>query len=359
MTDSSAAAAVLPARSGGVDRLRLALFAALPVALAAGAYAYATGGAVMSTDNAYVQADMVAVSTDVSGLVKSVDVQENQPVTAGQVLFRLDDLPFRLTLQRAETKVQTVRNDLLADQAGYRDLQAQIQRAQADIAYYANELERKRQLVNSNTTPRSAFDDARHDAQTAQLKLASLTQQAAAMAARLDGRPADDVETYPAYRDAVAARDEAQRQLDHTVVRAPMDGVVTRVPSLQAGQALPAATPAFSLVATDHVWIDAQPKETELTWVHAGQPVTVTVDTYPGAVWHGTVDSISPASGASLSLLPAQNSSGNWVKVVQRIPVRVRIDTPAGLPPLRVGMSATVDVQTGHVRGLPLVGDHG
>ncbi|GAB3121371.1 HlyD family secretion protein [Novispirillum itersonii] len=358
MTDSSASAAVLPAR-GGVDRLRLALFAALPLALAAGTYVYATGGAVMSTDNAYVQADMVAVSTDVSGLVKSVDVQENQPVAAGQVLFRLDDLPFRLALQRADMKIETARNDLLADQANYRDLQAQIQRAQADIAYYANELERKRQLVNTNTTPRSAFDDARHDAQTAQLKLASLIQQGTAMAARLDGRPGDDVETYPAYRDAVAARDEAQRQLDHTVVRAPMAGVVTRVPSLQVGQALPAATPAFSLVATDHVWIDAQPKETELTWVHAGQPVAVTVDTYPGTVWHGTVDSISPASGASLSLLPAQNSSGNWVKVVQRIPVRVRIDTSADLPPLRVGMSATVEVETGHVRGLPFGGDHG
>jgi membrane fusion protein (multidrug efflux system) len=129
---------------------------------------------------------------------------------------------------------------------------------------------------------------------------------------------------------------------------------VTNVPSLQPGQYLAAATPAFAVVATDHLWVDANPKETELTHVLPGQPVTVTVDTYPGVEWHGVVDSVSPASSGSFSLLPAQNTSGNWVKVVQRIPMRVRIETPEGLPQLRAGMSVVISVDTGHPRGLPL-----
>src|SRR5262249_11387458 len=130
-------------------------------------------------------------------------------------------------------------------------------------------------------------------------------------------------------------------------------GIVTNVPSLQPGQYLAASTAAFSIVAIDHMWIEASPKETELTYVRPGQPAAITVDTYPGEQWQGTVESVSPASAASFSLLPAQNTSGNWVKVVQRIPMRVRIETPEGKPPLRVGMSVVVDVDTGHARGLP------
>jgi len=152
----------------------------------------------------------------------------------------------------------------------------------------------------------------------------------------------------------MAQRDEAARQLDHTVVKAPFAGIVTNVPALAPGKYLQASMTAFYLVASDHVWVDANPKETELTNVRAGQPVTVTVDTYPDAKWHGTVESISPAAAQEFSLLPAQNTSGNWVKVVQRIPMRVRLDTSdKSLPPLRAGMSVEVNVDTGHARGLP------
>lgn len=346
------AAPVLQARSGR-RTVRMVLFALLPVALATGGYAYVTGGQVMSTENAYVQADMVGIATDVSGIVREVAVRENQPVEAGQMLFRLDDLPYRLSLQRAESQIGIVRNELVALQASYRDMQAQIQQAQADVGYYSTDLDRQKQLASSNFASRATYDESRHNVTTAQLKVASLTQQLAAIAANLGGRPDAPVEEHPRYKDAVAARDEVARQLSHTIVRAPAAGVVTKVPSLQVGQYLQAATPAFSLVSTDHVWIEASPKETELTNVVPGQPVTVTVDSYPGAVWKGTVDSISPASGASFALLPAQNTSGNWVKVVQRIPMRVRIDTPAGKPPLRAGMSVVVDVDTGRARGLP------
>ena len=166
--------------------------------------------------------------------------------------------------------------------------------------------------------------------------------------------PTSTTAQHPQYLQAQAQVDEAQRQLDHTVVKAPFAGIVTNVPSIAPGKYLAASTTAFYLVDTDHVWVDANPKETELTYVRPGQPVTVTVDTYPDAVWHGTVESISPAAAQEFSLLPAQNTSGNWVKVVQRVPMRVRVDTSdQKLPPLRAGMSVEVNVDTGHARGLP------
>jgi membrane fusion protein, multidrug efflux system len=335
-------------------RLRWALSALLPLALIAGGYWYVTGGRVMSTDNAYVEADKVGISTDVSGIVKEIDVSNNQQVQQGQVLFHLDDLPFRLALDRAEAQVGIVRNDLNALKANYRDMQAQIKQAQDDIDYYDREFRRQQDLAAKNVASQQTFDTARRNLQNAQQKLASLNQQLAAIAANLNGDPDVPVEQHPRYRDAVARRDEAAHQLDHTVVKAPFAGIVTNVPALAPGKYLQASMTAFYLVATDHVWVDSNPKETELTNVRPGQPVAVTVDTYPGLEWQGTVESISPAAAQEFSLLPAQNTSGNWVKVVQRIPMRVRLDTSdKGRPPLRAGMSVEVDVDTGHQRGLP------
>ena len=333
---------------------RWALFALLPLALIAGGYWYVTGGRVMSTDNAYVEADKVGISTDVSGMVKEIDVKNNQHVEDGQVLFRLDDLPFRLALERADAQVGIVRNDLNALKANYRDMQAQIKQAQDDIDYYDREFHRQQDLAAKNIASQQTFDAARRNWQNAQQKLASLNQQLAAIAANLNGDPNIPVEQHPRYRDAVAQRNEAARQLDHTVVKAPFAGIVTNVPSLAPGKYLQASMTAFYLVATDYVWVDSNPKETELTNVRPGQPVMVTVDTYPDVEWHGAVESISPAAAQEFSLLPAQNTSGNWVKVVQRIPMRVRLDTSnKNLPPLRAGMSVEVNVDTGHQRGLP------
>jgi membrane fusion protein (multidrug efflux system) len=334
--------------------LRWALFALLPLILIVGGYWYVAGGRVMSTDNAYVEADKVGISTDVSGIVKEIDVSNNQHVDEGQVLFRLDDLPFRLALERADAQVGIVRNDLNALKANYRDMQAQIKQAQDDIDYYDREFHRQQDLAAKNIASQQTFDTARRNQQNAQHKLASLNQQLAAIAANLNGDPNIPVEQHPRYRDAVAQRNEAARQLDHSVVKAPFAGIVTNVPSIAPGKYLPASMTAFYLVATNYVWVDSNPKETELTNVRPGQPVTVTVDTYPDAEWHGAVESISPAAAQEFSLLPAQNTSGNWVKVVQRIPMRVRLDTSdKSLPPLRAGMSVEVNVDTGHQRGLP------
>jgi membrane fusion protein, multidrug efflux system len=334
--------------------LRRLMFVLLPLALIIGAYWYITGGQVISMDDAYVEADKVGVSTDVAGTVKAVAVTENQHVQAGQILYRLDDLQLRLALERAEAQIGTVRDALNALKANYRDMQSQIEQAQNDVGYFDTEFHRQQDLLAAHVASQATFDTARRNLQNAQQKLVSLTQQLGAIAASLDDDPAGPVEKNPRYRDAVAQRDEAARQLAHTFVKAPFAGIVTNVPSIAPGKYLQASVTAFYLVAADHVWVVANPKETELTYVRTGQSASVTVDTYPDAQWRGSVESISPAAAQEFSLLPAQNTSGNWVKVVQRVPMRVRVDTyEKSLPPLRAGMSVEVDVDTGHRRGLP------
>jgi membrane fusion protein (multidrug efflux system) len=329
------------------------MFALLPVALVVGGYFYVTGGAVMSTDNAYVQADMVGLSTDVSGIVTQVLVHDNQKVAKGDILFKLDPLQFQLALDRAEAQIGNTRNDLVALQASYRNMQTQVEQAKKDVDFNDVNFKRQQQLLVNNFTPRATFDAAQNTLQGAQQKLGSLNAQLAGIAANLNGDPDAPIESHPRYKDAVATRDEAARQLAHTTLRAPFAGIVTNVPSLQPGQYLAAAAVAFNIVSTDHVWVQASPKETELTYVKPEQKVTVDVDTYPGERWAGTVESISPASASSFSLLPAENTSGNWVKVVQRIPMRVLVNNAPGKPPLRVGMSVEVNVDTAHARGFP------
>jgi membrane fusion protein (multidrug efflux system) len=330
------------------------LFLLLPVALIVGGYEYITGGQIMSTDDAYVEADKVGISTDVSGIVSEVDVTENQAVTAGQILYRLDDQPFQIALKRADAAVGMVADTLNSLKSTYRDQQSQIKQAQNDADYYATEFRRESGLLAAHVASQATVDLARRNLQNAQQKLVSLDQQLGGIAANLNGDPTGAVEQNPRYLEAVAQQAEMARELAHTIVRAPFAGIVTNVPAIAVGKYLPAATTAFNLVATDHVWVTANPKETQLTYVHVGQPVTVTADTYPDVTWRGRLASISPAAAQEFSLLPAQNTSGNWVKVVQRIPVRVQVDTSdRSLPELRAGMSVEVDVDTGHTRGLP------
>lgn len=310
------------------------------------------GGRYVSTDNAYVQADTVNVATDVGGLVHSIAVGDNARVAQGQELFRLDDSSYRIALAQAEAQLAFARAELEALRASYGQKQAEIAQAEADVAFYDKEFRRQQDLAVRRVAPQSQLDAATHDLASARNRLIALRQELNGIAARLEGNPAAPIERHPRYRAALAARDKAARDLDHTIVRAPVDGIVAQVAALQIGEYLPAGQAAFALVALDHVWIEANPKETELTHVLPGQPVEVTIDSYPGQVWHGTVASLSPASQASFSLLPAQNATGNWVKVVQRIPVRVRVETPPEAPQLRAGMSAEVAIDTGRRRSL-------
>ncbi|OZB06169.1 MAG: hemolysin secretion protein D [Rhizobiales bacterium 39-66-18] len=333
--------------------VRTILFALLPVALVVGGYFYVTGGSVMSTDNAYVQADTVGISTDVAGIVASIAVHDNQRVKKGDILFQLQQDTFQIALDGATAQLGTVRNQILTLKANYKQAQAEIAQAQADLPFYQTSFKRQEELLASAAASKAAYDQAKQNLDSANQKVAVAKAQAAATLAQLGGDADQPVEQNPSYLQAKSAVDKAQRDLNETIVRAPFDGIVTNVPSLQVGAYLDAAQQAFSLVSTTNIWVAASPKETELTFVKPGQPVSITVDTYPGIEWAGTVESISPASGASFSLLPAQNTTGNWVKVVQRIPMIVHFTDLAGKPPLRVGMSVTVEVDTGHPRGLP------
>jgi membrane fusion protein (multidrug efflux system) len=335
-------------------RLRGVLFALLPIALIVGAYWYVTGGQVMSTDNAYIQAETVGISTDVSGIVNEVNVTDNQHVDAGQVLYSLDPRQFMIALANAKANLAETAQSLDAMKQDYRRMLSDVTVQRAQVALDQSNYDRYASLVGTKAIAKESYDQARFTLEANKSKLESQRLQATVQLARLNGDPDLPVTQLPQYMQAKAQVDEAQRQLDHTIVKAPFGGIVTQVPSIAAGKYLAASATAFYLIDMDHLWIEANPKETELTYVQPGQHITVTVDTYPGVEWSGIVASISPAAAQQFSLLPAQNTSGNWVKVVQRIAMRVHIDThDKTQPPLRAGMSVEVNVDTGHPRGLP------
>jgi membrane fusion protein (multidrug efflux system) len=308
------------------------------------------GGRIVSIDDAYVRAPKLAVSTDVAGIVASVDVREGQHVKQGDVLLRLDPQKFQIALDGAKANLAQTGLMLDALKRDYvrmlRDIDAKQAQVDADQANY----ERYANLVKGGGVTRAEYDDARFRLAADKAAVESLKVQATVQLAKLGGDANANVDTMPQYLQAKAQVDEAQRELDHSVIHAPFSGIATQVEQVQPGMYLAASTAAFGLVATDRVWIEGNPKETELTTVKPGDHVDVTVDTYPGRVWPGVVESIAPASGAEFSILPAQNSSGNWVKVVQRIPVRIRVEQHEGDPELRAGMSVVADIDTGHER---------
>ena len=317
----------------------------------AGSLAYwINGGRVVSIDNAYVRADKLALATDVSGLVSEVPVHEGQVVAAGDVLFRLEDRQFRIALDSARANLAQTGLQLDAMKRDYERMLRDVAGKNAQVGMDQARFDRANGLVGRGDISRQLYDDARFQLVVDQQGAEAAKVAAAVQLARLGGDANAEVATLPAYKQAETQVAEAQRQLDHATVKAPMAGVVTGVSNLQPGLYLAAGTAAFGLVSTEHVWVEANPKETELTWVRPGNPVHVTVDTYPGRAWAGAVDSISPASGSEFSILPAQNSSGNWVKVVQRIPIRIRVDRAPGDPPLRSGMSVEANVDTNHAR---------
>ncbi|TDH63923.1 HlyD family secretion protein [Dankookia rubra] len=329
----------------------LMLGGVLAVVAGAGAF-WLHGGRYAGTDDAYVQADKLLLATDVSGIVRSIAVHEGDVVKVGQVLVVLDPAPFQYAVQQAEAQLLQTALNLHAMQADYRRIQRDIAAQEAAVQLAQATYDRAAQIVNSGAVTRATFDQARFGLQQAQQQLESLRVQAQVQLAKLGGEADAPVEQHPDWRAAQARLEEAKRQLDHATMRAPFAGIVTQVSSLQPGQYLGAATPAFALVSDQRIWVDALPKETDLTHVKPGDKATVTVDTYPGVTFEASVESISPASGSTFSVLPAQNASGNWVKVVQRIPVRIRVEQPDDGPKLRAGMSAEVSIDTGHERHL-------
>jgi membrane fusion protein (multidrug efflux system) len=310
------------------------------------------GGRYVSIDNAYVRAAKEVLSTDVSGIVTSVPVHEGQLVQKGDVLVRLDPRPFVIALAGAKANLTQVGLSMEAMKQDYQRMLRDIDAKQAQVQLDQSVYDRRASLVNRGDVSRADFDTARFQLLADTRALESLRMMAEVQLAKLGGRADISVTQTPEYLKAKAAVDEAQRQLDHSVIYAPYTGIATMVESVQPGMYLTAGTAAFGIVSTERLWIEANPKETELTWVKPGDPVSVAVDTYPGRTWQGRVESIAPNSGSEFSVLPAQNSSGNWVKVVQRIQVRISVDRQPDDPALRSGMSVEATIDTGHQRQL-------
>jgi membrane fusion protein (multidrug efflux system) len=332
------------------QRLRLPLMLAGPLVVAlVASWWYVTGGRYVSTDDAYVQAARTMISTDIAGRVVSVEVHDNQRVAKGQVLFRLDDRPFRIAVEEATAQLASARLQIEALKSTYRQKVADSKGAEETYTYQQREFERQRQLAASGVASRSQFDQTSMALDVARQKLESTRHDIGSILAQLGGNPDVAVDEHPAVQRATAALDRAKLDLSYSVVRAPENGIVTKVEQLQPGNYVTASTPVFSLVS-DRMWVEANFKETELTHMRPGQEATVEIDTYPDAVFKAKVVSMSPGTGLTFSLLPPENATGNWVKVVQRLPVRLALENVPGETPLHAGLSVTVDVDTRHRR---------
>lgn len=332
-----------------LKRLILLVVVPLIAALAVGVV-YIKGGRYVETDNAYIKADKVPVSAEVSGTVTDVLVDENQSVNAGQPLFRLDPAPFQVAVAKAEAKLAQVRTDLAALKASYREKQAEIALARTKYAFSQKDQRRQADLVARNFISASKFDDAKQSTDLAEQQISVLDQDLKRIAETLGGSVESPVERHPSYRVALAELEQAKLDLARAEVRAPLPGIVSKPP--KPGQYVAAGSIALALVVSGNLWVDANFTETDLTYVHPGQPVTIRVDTYPDAAWKGVVESLSPATGAEFSVIPAQNATGNWVKIAQRVPVRIKIEAAPTLPQLRAGLSTIVEIDTGHRRSV-------
>lgn len=332
-------------RSLGVSPLRPILMIGVPaLVIAAAAAVWLLGGRYVSTDNTYVKAAAVSVSSEVGGRIVKVFVTQNQHVAAGEKILQIDPEPYRIALSEAEAQLAQAAANVRAMQARYHMTTAQLELAKSNIDYYGKEYERQRSLARNDFASQAKLDEAKHNYDTATQLSIVLGQSIAEIAANLDGMPEAPVERHSAYMQAKAVRDRAALNLKRATLYAPFGGVLGLQP--QVGDHVAPGTPIVSLISDDKLWVEANFKETQLTDVHVGQKARITIDTYPGRTWEGHVESIAQGTGAEFSILPAQNSTGNWVKVVQRIPVRIAIDRAAGDPAIRAGMSSEVEIDT-------------
>jgi len=311
---------------------------------------YLRGGRDVETDNAYVKADKVAVSAEVAGIVAEVLVRDNEPVAPGQVLFKLAPAPFRVAVAEAEARLAQARVDLAALGASHHQKQAEIVVARTRVSFAQQEQQRQAELVARGFVSTARFDDARQASALAAQQISVLELELQRIAVTLGGGANAPADRHPSILAARAKLERARLDLARTEIHAALPGIASKPPRL--GQFVGVGSVAMALVVDATPWVEANFTETDLTHIRSGQAARVRVDSYPGLAWPGTVDSLSPATGAEFALIPAQNATGNWVKVVQRVPVRIRLDVAAGQPPLRAGLSATVTIDTGQRREL-------
>ena len=318
--------------------------------LLAGAIAYFTGGRYEGTDDAYVRVAGVDISANIAGRVVEIDVKESQQVQAGQVLFKLDPAPYDIAIEQGQAQVADSRLKIQADLAGYREKQAALTNAQDAAAFRERERKREQGLLAAGAVSQSEYDTAAHEADASRLQVAAAQQQLAASLANLGGNTGDALDSRPNIREARSQLARAQLQHSWTVVRAPQAGRVTKVDQLQVGDYINAAAPVFHLVA-DRAWIEAAFKENQLHHMRPGQTATIHIDAFPDRRCTGVVESLAPGTDQTFSMMPAENASGNWVKVVQRLPVRLSIACDPKSE-LAGGLSARVKVDTNYRRGL-------
>jgi membrane fusion protein, multidrug efflux system len=332
-------------------RLRMMLLIVAPaIAAVLGGVFYLMGGRYISTDNAYVGAQKVLITPDISGKIVHVAIVEGQHVKPGDELFTLDAEPYRLTLAGAKAKLDLARSDYDKLKTNLKSLDTLADLAKKNVELKKRDVDRKRALVNSQAGSRADVDTAEAGMVTAELQAQFTRQQRDSTLNQLLGNANLPLAEFPEYAQAKAALDDAKRNLDHTVVRAPMSGTATQVDNIQLGRFVPAGTPVLSVIDDQAPWVDANPKETDITYLRIGQKATLDVDSFPDHTFKGHVIAVSPGTGAQFSILPPQNATGNWVKVVQRVPVRIAFDKDEDTHLLRAGMSVNVEIDTGHSR---------
>ena len=333
---------------------RVLLLVVLPImAVIGGVVFYLNGGRYVGTDDTYVGAQKVLITPDISGRIDKVVVKEGELVHKGDVLFEIDPVPFRLAVDRAKAAVaqaKTSYSNLVANLKIYDEMAELMQKS---IDLKQRDVERKSALVKNNYGSQLDLDNSTNSAITVRAELAFVQQQRSSSLTQLLGNPDLKLEDFPPYYQAQAALAQAQRDLDHTEMRAPMDGIATLVDQIQLGRFVVAGSPVFTIIDVAKPWIDSNLKESDFTHLAVGQPVEIDVDAFPDHMFRGTVGSLSPGTGAQFAILPPQNATGNFVKVVQRIPVRIYFDKgDPFVKKLKAGMSAYATIDTGHTRTL-------
>lgn len=337
--------------TGARPWLRWALLLGVPaVAVAAGLWVWLSGGRYVVSENAYVKANLVEIGADVSGRVITVLVRDNQRVTKGDILFRIDPEPFVLAVAQADAEVKAAKARIASLKAEHRQIQAEREEFAERLKFLEAQFKRQKQLLDRRIGTAEKYDRAFRDLQAGKQRVLALAQRAETALAMLAGKADIKPERHPEVLQAIAVRDKAALDLRRTQVAAPTNGVLSKM-TLQPGEYVTAGKPVFSLVEIDMPWVEINLKETRTTNVRPGQKAWIEADAYPGRRWEATVESVSAATGAEFALLPPQNASGNWVKVVQRVPVRLRIVPSPGAPPLRAGLTVTATIDTGSQTG--------